>query len=301
MELRQLEYFCEAAKHQHISNAAEALFISQPALTRTIKNLEEELQVPLFEPRGRGVRLTVFGHYFYNIASQILSELNSAKHTLHLQSLASNVCISVTNEIPELFPGLLRGFLQQYPGIPIAESPSRAVLRDSPEHKHDGFILSYYPVQMQWAASECILQDPYILLVSRNHRLSHLSQISLAELRGDPLIAYSALPLPTSFEQYLPYPNYLMSDLISLVRLVAQNYGVSVLPSSFWQQLQPELLPGALDTMPAALALTDSSASLQMYLSYPEKEEYSSSDQLFMTFCRQFFSRFSEDSRQLQP
>lgn len=55
MELRQLEYFCEAAKHQHISKAADALFISQPALSRAIKNLEEELQVPLFVPQGRGV------------------------------------------------------------------------------------------------------------------------------------------------------------------------------------------------------------------------------------------------------
>lgn len=290
MELRQLEYFCEAAKHQHISKAADALFISQPALSRAIKNLEEELQVPLFVPQGRGVRLSVYGVYFYSVVSRILSELSTARHTMHLQSLANDVCISVTNEIPELFPGLLRGFLQQYPGVPIAESPSRAMLRDSPEHKRDGFILSYYPVQMQWACSECIRKDPYILLVSRSHRLAQSSEVSLAELRGDPLIAYSALPLPEKFEQYLSYPNYLMSDLTSLARLVSQNYGISVIPGSFWQQLQPELLQIPAESMPVAISLSDSDAALQLYLSYPEKEELSSVEKLFMDFCRQFFS-----------
>ena len=74
MELRHLEYFCEAAKHQHISKAADALFISQPALSRAIKNLEEELQVPLFVPQGRGVRLSVYGVYFYSVVSRILTD-----------------------------------------------------------------------------------------------------------------------------------------------------------------------------------------------------------------------------------
>lgn len=295
MELRQLEYFCEAAKHQHISNAADALFISQPALSRTIKNMEEELQVPLFEPQGRGVHLTVYGNYFYSFASRILSELKEAMHTLHLQSQAINVCIAVINEIPELFPGLLRNFLQQHPGVPIMESPSRAVRQDNPERVPDGFILSYVPIHLQESHCECILKDPYILLVSKTHRLARSAQVALPELSGDPMIAYSGLPLPKKFEQFLSYPNYLMSDLISLTRLVSQNYGVSVLPRCFWRQIQPELLSISADTIPIALPLTDSEEALQLYLTYPDKQEYTLIEQAFMDFSRHFFAALAED------
>ena len=138
MELRQLEYFCEAARQQHISRAADALFISQPALTKTIRDLERDLEVPLFQKKGRGIQLTSYGSYFYNVVSKVLSELHLAQHELKTQQKMFLDGIMLTNDIPELFSALLTGFLDLYPDIPVTE-PSRKII--SSDHTDNmGFI-----------------------------------------------------------------------------------------------------------------------------------------------------------------
>jgi DNA-binding transcriptional LysR family regulator len=55
MELTQLRYFLKVAELQHITRAAEELYIAQPALTQTIHRLENELEVPLFSAKGRNI------------------------------------------------------------------------------------------------------------------------------------------------------------------------------------------------------------------------------------------------------
>lgn len=75
MELQKLKYFQVVAKHQHITKAAEELFISQPSLTQAMKNLEEELGVPLFQKTGRNVTLSDYGIFLNKRLSAILPEL----------------------------------------------------------------------------------------------------------------------------------------------------------------------------------------------------------------------------------
>ena len=58
MELQQLRYFDEVARTQHVTNSAKKLNVAQPALTQSIRRLERELGVTLFERVGRNVRLT---------------------------------------------------------------------------------------------------------------------------------------------------------------------------------------------------------------------------------------------------
>lgn len=64
MDLRQLRYFSAVAKHGSISIAAQAVHIAQPALTRQIQSLEDELGTRLFERTTRGVKLTDAGNQF---------------------------------------------------------------------------------------------------------------------------------------------------------------------------------------------------------------------------------------------
>ena len=61
MELQQLRYFDEVARTQHVTNSAKKLNVAQPALTQSIRRLERELGVTLFERVGRNVRLTACG------------------------------------------------------------------------------------------------------------------------------------------------------------------------------------------------------------------------------------------------
>lgn len=77
MELSQLRYFLETAKTQHITKSAERLHIAQPALTKSIHNLEKELGVPLFMRKGRNIMLTQYGQYLKDELQPILASLDA--------------------------------------------------------------------------------------------------------------------------------------------------------------------------------------------------------------------------------
>lgn len=295
MELRQLQYFYTAAKYEHISKAAEKLLISQPALTRTIKQLEEEINVALFESKGRGIRLTPAGMYFYNVVSRLLDDLNSSVRQLQSQSALLGNGIMLTNEIPELYPYMLRAFLMAHPGIPVSENNHASNALEGAERMQTGFILSYQSLTLQGFRSESILEDPYCLLVAPNHRFAQLTEIDLIEAKAEPHIAYSPLPLPASFEHSLPHPNYLISDLHSLIRLVSKNYGVAIIPRLFWDLVQPDLQPllGTTAT-PKLLTLKEITEQLHVYLTAPVRDNLSDYEETFLSFCREFFRKLPE-------
>lgn len=79
MEFRQLEYFMEVAKREHMTDAAEELHVSQSSVSRSIYNLEEELGVKLFIREGRNVRLTPTGQIFLERATQIYNLAEESK------------------------------------------------------------------------------------------------------------------------------------------------------------------------------------------------------------------------------
>lgn len=92
MELRQLGYFLAAAQHGSLHAAAEAVSISQPALTKSIRRLESSLGVRLFERHARGVRLTVFGEALVLHARSLQAELRLADETMReLRSTTSGL------------------------------------------------------------------------------------------------------------------------------------------------------------------------------------------------------------------
>ena len=77
MEFQQLRYFLEVAKRQHVTKSAEALHVVQPAITKAINRLEDELGVQLFTPQGRGIRLTPSGRYLYEEVQPIMEQLEA--------------------------------------------------------------------------------------------------------------------------------------------------------------------------------------------------------------------------------
>ena len=295
MELRQLRYFCEAAKCEHFSSAADALFVSQPALSRTIKNLEEELNVPLFEPKGRGVQLTPYGKYFHEVAQQALESLDDASRKLLRLSTSSSITISIINDIPELFSHLLRAFFKDHPDIPVLESPMRDGALNFFESSPGAFLLSYHPYNSRTIHSKQLMQDAFVLLTPPDHLLAGRSSVELDQLHSFPHVGHSTIKLPRLIEKKLAHPKYLVSDLLSVARLVSQGYGVSVIPASSWFLLQPDLdtfFPA--ETRPKSIPIVCPGQTATIYISYPMKPEYLPHEQIFLSFCDDFFSNLQK-------
>ena len=82
MELLQLRYFLEVAKSEHVTHSAQKLRVSQPSLTQAISRLERELGVQLFEPEGRGIRLTEAGRFYSKRIAEAVGKIDSATSEL---------------------------------------------------------------------------------------------------------------------------------------------------------------------------------------------------------------------------
>ena len=82
LELRQIKYFIEVAKREHMTDAADALHVAQSAVSRQIVNLEAELGVNLFIREGRSIRLTPIGRMFLEKMEQAMDVIEQARREI---------------------------------------------------------------------------------------------------------------------------------------------------------------------------------------------------------------------------
>ncbi|MBQ8687411.1 MAG: LysR family transcriptional regulator [Ruminococcus sp.] len=105
MEILQLKYFCAVAENLHVTKTAEQLHVAQPALTQSIRRLEQELDVPLFRKKGRNIILTEYGAYLNRRLIPILQKLDALpeklqemaqirKKTLRINVLAASTIVT---------------------------------------------------------------------------------------------------------------------------------------------------------------------------------------------------------------
>ncbi|MDR2565396.1 MAG: LysR family transcriptional regulator [Bifidobacteriaceae bacterium] len=107
MELRHLVFFAKAAELEHITEAADELSTSQPFVSKTIRELERELTVNLFEHVGRRIRLTEHGRVFYNRTRHILQDLDNAKREMLDAAEAGSHRVSVVTNVGLYMPEIV--------------------------------------------------------------------------------------------------------------------------------------------------------------------------------------------------
>lgn len=118
---RSLRYLLAVADLRSFSRAADVLYVSQPALSQQIKQLEETLGVQLFDRSGRAVRLTDSGEIYVRYARRALAELNSGKRALRqLEDLTHGALqLGITPITGYLVTPLLESFSNRYPGVEV--------------------------------------------------------------------------------------------------------------------------------------------------------------------------------------
>lgn len=151
MELRQLRYFTAVAKLGSISQAAQALHIAQPALTRQIKKLEEDVGVLLLERTGRGVNLTDAGTQFLADVEKLLDDATTARERAIRASIGEcgnlSLALPVIQNAAPSITSLLKRFKQKAPqvGITLHHLISEVQLAMIAEGQLDAGFLLFRP------------------------------------------------------------------------------------------------------------------------------------------------------------
>lgn len=197
MELRHLRYFIAVAKAEHFGRAAQLLRVAQPALSRQIKQLEQEIGVDLFERLPRGVRLTAAGKAYASEAAAIISHVDAANKKARSFAAGSAGSLSVGfNDIAswhDNVPNRINAFRHAFPAVALDLLPlsSVAQIRALHEGKLDAGIV--YDVHCS-AEDTRVLKATTIgtsrirLAVPIGHRLAKKKSIDVSQLKDEPLV-----------------------------------------------------------------------------------------------------------------
>ena len=186
MEVRQLKIFAKAAETLNFSEASKQLYITQSTLTQTIKQLEEELGVKLFDRNSHEVYLTEAGSELLAHVDSVINEIEECKaRILDLSNLRrGKLSIGVTHSFAMLNTEVVAEFCEQYPKIKIeiVYKCMGELLLMLQRHELD-YVLSYKPsYEMPQIDSEVLFHDRLGVIVRRDHPLAERKSVSIREL-----------------------------------------------------------------------------------------------------------------------
>lgn len=189
MDLLQLKYFQEVAKHQHLTKAAQELNVSQPALSKMISKLEQRLGYQLFDRTGRQIRLNNLGKAYLKIVENVFLELQKGEKELAFLTEKQNELISVAVTIPTILPQLLGGFLEHRPKARFRQYQAFADrMKTQLETGEIDVGISTFPIEgdnIEWYP---IIEEEVLLAVPLSHPLAERKSIYLHEVENDPFI-----------------------------------------------------------------------------------------------------------------
>lgn len=245
LTLRQLEYFITVAEHLHFRKAAEALYITQPGLSRQIKQMEDDLNVQLFSRSNRKVSLTLAGKYLLSESKSILKNLNAAlEHTqlLH-KGLAGNLRFGyVGSAMQNAIPALLLEIRKVFPNVlfDLKEMDNRVQIEALTNDDIDiGFIrMERVPKGIK---VKPFLDDTFSLVLPKDHAVTKKNFKSLSQLKDERFILFEKSYSDSYYENIMklfdeahfsPKVSHSTVHASSIYRLVENNFGISIVPSS---------------------------------------------------------------------
>ena len=192
MTLTELRYIVAVARERHFGRAAEACFVSQPTLSVSIKKLEEELDVKLFERGASEVSLTPLGEEIIHQAQQVLEQAAVIKEIAKRgkDPLAGPLRLGLIYTIgPYLLPALVRQAIASVPQMPLMlqENFTTRLLDMLRAGELDCAILAE-PFPDSGLATAPLFDEPFMVVVPTHHPLAQRDQISAEELKRETML-----------------------------------------------------------------------------------------------------------------
>ncbi|HWO95676.1 MAG TPA: LysR family transcriptional regulator [Bacillus sp. (in: firmicutes)] len=241
MEWQQFEYFQTLARMQHVTRAAEALSITQSALSRSIARFEDEIGVPLFERQGRSIRLNQYGHIFLKSVDAMMKEFYKGKQEIQdlLEPEQGEVSLGFLHTLStNLIPDLIASFRTDYPKVNfrLGQGPSHTLLEQLQLGELDLCLIA--PMEMkppiQWKQ---LWSEELFAIVPKHHKFAGYESITLEEMADESFIHLKkGYSLRLTIEQLFkkagiaPKITFEGEEADTVAGLVAAGLGVSILP-----------------------------------------------------------------------
>jgi len=241
MEFRHLRYFLAVADALHFTKAAEGLPVSQPALSAQIKQLEQEVGVPLFDREGRSVQLTRAGSVFREHARRALREMELAQVAIAEEEglQRGTLTVGVVQTVNAyLIPDIVGRFSTLHPLISLKldelSGPDiEAGVKSGSLEVGIGFV----PVTSDRIESQPLFEEDFVLVASPRHRFAKRRHLSLSSLAKESLILLPTLfctrrLLDACFEQAGVRPKIIMemNSIEGILATVRTSNLATVLP-----------------------------------------------------------------------
>ncbi len=248
MDIQALHAFIAVAEHQSFSLAAEQLHLTQPAISKRIKGLEEQLNSPLFDRHNRSLSLTDTGHSLLPKAKEIVQLVSDTQLSMRNMNdqVEGSLKLGTSHHIGlHRLPPYLKSFVSQFPLAELnlsfmgSESAYQAIAQRQVELALTTLDTSNTDNLPEGMVNEVLWQDKMVFTCAKDHPLNQLTQVKLKDLS-----AYSAiLPEDNTFtfkllqekfkQQNLTLTNPMPTNYLETIKmLVSVGLGWSLLPES---------------------------------------------------------------------
>lgn len=269
IELRHMHYFLAVAEELHFRRAAEKLFISQPGLSRQIKQMEKDLGVQLFVRHNRKVQLTKTGDY---LKKELEIQLKSLEHVLHHAKLLDKGKDGdlrfgyVGSAMQQIIPSILMQFQKAYPKVlfRLTEMDNQTQIDQLISREIDlGFVrLERVPRGLEIQA---VLKENFCLVLPKEHFLNEHNFKDISQLKDESFILFDEQYSSSYYEKVMqifddqgfsPIVSHNTIHASSIYKLVENGFGVSIVPKSLTQLNYEGLKFIELDMIPQKTVLS---------------------------------------------
>ena len=240
MTFTQLQYFYVAATLEHFNQAAHTLHVSEPSLSRSIRLLEEELGIRLFEKKGRNISLTKAGRVFLVHVERIKEDINRAINDMNEYAInGGRINIAYVSPVSsELLPDLIHNFLQQEENKRVNFEFHEGYTQDNYEGLKSGKYDLIFGTNMQKEPGINMIpvfETGMVVLIPNNHPLKDAETIDHTAFTQYPVLKYdkeSTLGQYTDqyFSAYNVVPDVTLEfpDEQSIASFVSKGFGIAL-------------------------------------------------------------------------